>query len=133
MTGQRSGSAGKQERKKSENERKRRHQDRAQTSLSGFYYSFLRRKSLRALLICKFDDQNSVLTRKPDQHHQSDLSEYVVWQPAYEVERKSAKDRQWDRKQNDERCDQAFILRSQDQKQTQDTEGEDQVRLASVA
>ena len=65
----------------------------------------------RAQLLGELDDQNAVLRRQADQHHEPDLAVDVVDEPAPPLREQRAEDRERHRQQDDERQREALVLR----------------------
>ena len=86
---------------------------------------------LLADLFRKLHDQDGVLGRQADQHDQSDLHVHVVRQAARRDERKRAQHGRRHGQQDDERQREALILRGQRQVHHQQTQPEDDHRLAA--
>ena len=84
-----------------------------------------------AQLLGKFNDQDGVLRREPNQHHQPDLHVNVVLQSTQGDKGQRAQHRHRHRQQNDERQRKAFILRRERQVNDQDSECKDDDRLAT--
>ena len=75
------------ERHDAEDEGERRHQNRPQPDARGFDRRVGDRHAARAQLLGELDDQNAVLRRQADQHHQADLAVDVVDQAAAPLRR----------------------------------------------
>ena len=70
--------AGDPQRHASEDERERRHQNRPQAEPRAFQRRIHQGLALFEFVLGEFDDQDRVLGRQPDQHHQTDLRVDVV-------------------------------------------------------
>ena len=86
---------------------------------------------LRAQLLGELDDQDGVLAREADQHHEADLAEDVVDEPAQPCGQQRAQDRERHREQDDERQREALVLRREHQEHEEQAEPEDDQRLAA--
>ena len=82
-------------------------------------------------LLGKLDNQDRVFRREPNQHHQTDLHIDVVLPPAQRDKGQRAQHRHRHREQDDERQRKALILRRERQVHNQDSECEDDDRLAA--
>ena len=67
------GAAGHPQRHATQNERERSHQNRPQTKPGSFERGIRQRLSFFVFVLGELDDQNRVLCRQADEHHQSDL------------------------------------------------------------
>ena len=126
-----SGAARDDERHDAKDERERRHQDRTQTNARGLDRRLGDRQSARAELLRKLDDEDAVLRRQPDQHHEADLAVDIVDQSARPLRAERAENRDRHRQKNDERQRDAFVLRRERQIHEQQSESEDDQRLAA--
>src|SRR5882762_1374499 len=93
-----------------ENERKRRHQNRAQAEFGGLNGGVDQAATLFEQLLGKFDDQNGVLRRESDQHDQTYLHVNVIHQSASVDEQQRSQNCHGHRQQDDERQREALIL-----------------------
>src|SRR5471032_757074 len=120
----RTGAVRRHHRQHAHDESDRRHQNRTQTHAARFDRRFDDAASLHLQFTREFHDQDRVLGRQADQHHQADLREDVVvaaGQPHADQRRQDAdRDNQDDR----QRQRQAFVLRGQHQEHQQHADGE---------
>ena len=72
----------KYQRQNAENERERSHQNRPQAQFGCFNRGFAMVRPLSAQLLGELDNQNRVLRRKADEHHQTDLAVDIICKPA---------------------------------------------------
>ncbi len=76
-----SGAGGDDKRHQARDEGEARHHDGAEPLPGAFDGSLLDRQAVLAPLLGEFDDQDAVLRRQRDQHHQSDLGVKIVIEP----------------------------------------------------
>ena len=83
VTACRAGSGGDNERKYSQNEGHRRHDNWAETKMCRFERGIQQRFARSIALICELDDQDSIFSGQPDQGDQTDLEINIIGQPPY--------------------------------------------------
>src|SRR5215469_8639083 len=119
------------QRQDAEDKRERRHENGAQAKFGGFDRGFGDRSSLFQQLLGELDNQNRVLRRESDQHHQSDLHVNIIHQPAQRDEQQRSQYSHWDGEQNNERQREALVLRGQSEIDHQQSQAEDNDCLAA--
>ena len=76
----RPGSGSQDKRNDAENKRKRRHQNGPQPQAGGGESRLRDGLALFIFHLREFHDEDRILCRQPDQHHQADLGEHIVFQ-----------------------------------------------------
>ena len=92
--------------------------------LRGFDRSLDQRKPAFPQLFGEFHDQNRVLARQSDQHHQTDLAVDIVLQTAQRLCAERSEQRHGHGEQHDEGQHEAFILRRERQVHDQNSQAE---------
>src|SRR6266849_6288558 len=91
------------ERHHTEDEGERGHQNRPKPDTRGFDRRLGNAQTTMSKLFGKFNNENPILRRETDQHHQTDLTIDVVDQSASPLSEKRAHDRERHGQQDDER------------------------------
>ena len=121
----------KHQRHDAEDECERRHQNRPQPDARRFDRGVHDRQPLLPQLLGELDDQDRVLRREANQHHQTDLAVQVVLQTAHPLRRQRAEHGERHAQQHDERQHERFVLRRQRQVDEQNADAEDRRRLTA--
>ena len=117
------------QREDAEDEGERRHQDRAQAHARRMDRRLLQRLAALVEDLGELDDQDRVLARQADQHHQADLAEHVVGEPAQRLRRERPEDRERHHQHHREGQAPALVERGQTQEHDDQREREDHRRL----
>jgi hypothetical protein len=123
--GVRAGAGRQDQRHHAEDERERRHEDRPEPQPRGGQRGVHEARATLVLLLGELHDQDGVLRREADDHHEADLREHVELEAGDPERADRAQQRDRGAEQDAERQRPAFVLRRQQQEHDEQREAED--------
>ena len=109
----RTGTGGEEQRQHAQNERHRSHDDGSETQMAGLQHGFDQTLALSLQVLGKFDDQNGVLGRQPDDGDQAHLQVDIIGHAAQSHPGERAEQPQRNHQQHSQRYRPTLVQRGQ--------------------